>query len=409
MFRPFSFYVGLRYTLFRKKTNFVSFISLISILGIALGVCVLITVLSVMNGFNYEIHNHLFKVSDQVTVTNATGSFDNWLSFNKKVEKEKHVVASAPFILKEGMLAGHGASGVMVCGVSPMWRKVSSVEKNMVQGNMGSLKPSKFGVVLSESVALNLGVSLGSSVMLVTPKVGFTPIGIVPRFKKFKVVGIFYAGDNLYENVAFINLDDAQKLFQMGNRVTGLRVRVDNLYIAPEVSKTLAKALPSNFVVTNWTEQYKTYFKAISMEKTTMFVILLFIIAVAVFNLVSTLTMNVTDKKADIAILSTLGASRKSIMAIFMTQGCIIGVFGTLIGVISGILLSLNAPAIVQYIEGVFHTQFISSSVFFINYLPSKLSWASVFQVSLFALIMSFIATIYPSLKAPIIAKAIKK
>lgn len=405
MFKPLALYIGLRYTRAKRRNHFISFISLISMGGIALGVAVLITVLSVMNGFDYEIHKHLFNESNQVTVTDVSGALANWQQVAQKVTTAKDVVSVAPFVSGQGMLTNAGVvHGTIVTGILPQQEaKVSEVGNKMVQGNMNALKAGDFGIVLGQDLALSLEASVGDKITLITPQASVTPIGVVPRFKRFKVVGIFHMGDGangLDSSMAFINLSDAQKLFQLNNAISGLRIKVNDLYVAPKVSNELMQILPERYMVTNWTQQYGSYFKAISMEKTTMFIVLLFIIAIAAFNLVSSLIMTVTDKQSDIAILRTLGASPKTIMAIFMVQGSIIGVIGTLIGVGGGILLALNAPTLVAAIEHTFHTQFISASIYFIDYLPSRLDWWNVLHVGLAALAMSLIATIYPAWKA---------
>lgn len=404
MFRPLSLYIGLRYTRAKKRNHFISFISLISMFGIALGVAVLITVLSVMNGFDYQIHKQLFSMSSQVTVGDVSGSVANWQDLSKKVATAKDVVSVAPFVSGQGMLTSAGVvRGVMLTGILPKEQAgVSIIGTKMVQGSMSALKSGRFGIVLGQTLALNLSLSVGDKVILITPKTTLTPIGIMPRFKRFKVVGVFHVGGGAgYDtSVAFINLNDAQKLMQLGNNVSGLRLKVNKLYAAPKVSDELIQMLPERNIVTNWTQQYSTYFKAIRMEKTTMFIVLLFIIAIAAFNLVSSLIMAVTDKQADIAILRTLGASPRTIMSIFMIQGSIIGIIGTLIGVVGGVLLAINAPTLVAWIEHTFHTQFISASIYFIDYLPSRLNWWNVLHVGLTALAMSLVATIYPAWKA---------
>ncbi|MCK4608009.1 MAG: lipoprotein-releasing ABC transporter permease subunit [Gammaproteobacteria bacterium] len=404
MFQPLSLYIGLRYTRAKKRNHFISFISLISMLGIALGIAVLITVLSVMNGFDYEIHNHIFNMTNQVTVTDLSGLTTDWNQLANKVKTVKEVTGVAPFVSGQGMLSNDGmVQGIMLSGVSPTREsQVSKIQTKMVQGKLTNLTSGSFGIILGQETADNLHVKIGDKITIITPKATLTPIGILPRFKRFTVAGIFHVGGGFgYDSsLALINLHDAQKLLQMGTAVTGLRVKVDNLYAAPKVANELMQRLPENYSVSNWTQQYGAYFKAITMEKTMMFIILLFIIAVAAFNLVSGLVMTVTDKQADIAILRTLGASPRTIMTIFIIQGAVIGLVGTLIGVIGGIILALNAPAIVAGIEHTFHTQFISASVYFIDYLPSRLDWHYVINVSGAALIMSLLATIYPAWRA---------
>lgn len=403
MFRPLSLYIGLRYTRAKKRESFVSFISLASMLGIALGVIVLITVLSVMNGFDYEIHRSVFSVARQVTVSNfATG--DHWQEVKKEIEKNTDVIASAPFILNHGMLTKNGrAQGVAVNGILPkLEAEISEIQKTVEQGSMLALNPGEFGIVLGQAIAAYLDVNINDKIILVTPNITVSAIGVEPRFKKFTVVGIFHVGEgfNYDSSAAFINLYDAQKIFILGDNVTGLNLKIKDLYKAPLVSAELSAKLGGNYNISDWTHDYGSFFKAVQMEKTTMFVVLLFIIAVATFNLVSSLVMSVNDKQSDIAILRTMGASPKTIMIIFIVQGGIIGVLGTLLGISGGILLALNAPYLVKFLEQIFHTQFISAGVYFIDYLPSQLIWADVWHVGLATLIMSLFATIYPAWRA---------
>jgi lipoprotein-releasing system permease protein len=404
MFRPLALYIGWRYTRAKRRNHFISFVALISMIGIALGVAVLITVLSVMNGFDYEIHQHIFNMSNQVSISSFNGGINDWEMISEKIDRVKNVVSSAPNIMAQGMLANDGlAEGAMISGILPEKEaNVSTIGEKMLSGSMSALKEGEFNIVLGSKLASDLNLSVGDKVALFIPKATVSPIGVMPRFKRFNVVGVFSVGNEFgYDSgVSFVNLVDAQKLFQFGNSVSHIRVKVNELYIAPKVAHDIVKILPENFSVTDWTQQYGTYFKAISMEKNMMFIILLFIIAVATFNLVSSLVMTVTDKQSDIAILRTLGASPRTITGIFIIQGSIIGVIGSLMGVIGGIILALNAPSIVRFLENVLHTQFISASVYFIDYLPSKLDWHNVLHVSLAALGMSFVATIYPAWRA---------
>jgi len=404
MFKPFPVFIGLRYTRAKKRNHFISFISLASMIGIALGVAVLITVLSVMNGFDYEIHNRIFGMAEQVTVNSVSGGIKNWENLDKQVSKQPDVLETAPFVLGQGMISNAGAvKGVMIKGILPEKEStISDISKMMVKGSMSNLKPGEFDALIGRDLAEQLGVGIGDKIVVITPEATMTPVGVVPRFKRFNITGIFHVeGAFGYDmNYIFIHINDAQKLMQMGSSVSGLRLKVKSLYDAPRVSDELSNLLSANYSVSNWTEEFGDYFKAIRMEKTTMFVVLLFIVAVAAFNLVSSLVMTVTDKQADIAILRTLGASPANIMSIFLVQGSVIGFIGTCLGVFSGILLAINAPAIVSGIEHFFHVQFISSSIYFINYLPSKLNLIDVMHVGLSSLIMSLLATIYPSWRA---------
>ncbi|MBN2689510.1 MAG: lipoprotein-releasing ABC transporter permease subunit [Gammaproteobacteria bacterium] len=404
MFKPLPIYIGYRYTRSKGRNHFVSFMSLVSMLGIALGVAVLITVLSVMNGFDYQIKHHIFNMADQVVISSDSGIISDWHKLSEKVKKVKDIVASAPFIDQQAMLSANGVvRGVMLRGVSPKEEaKVSIIGKKMIAGHMSSLQSGKFSIIIGDELAENLGLMVGDTVIVVAPQANFTPIGIIPRYRRFTVTGIFHVGSGFgFDNgVGLINMKDTQKLFEMGQHVTGLRLKINRLYDAPQVSYELQKILSSNYVVSNWTGRYSTYFKAIRMEKTMMFVILMFIIAVAAFNLVSGLVMNVTDKKADIAILRTMGASPRVIMFIFVVQGAIVGLIGTIFGIIGGILLAWKAPQIVKFLEQILHTHFISASVYFIDYLPSRLDFSDVLHVALIAMFLSLLATIYPALRA---------
>jgi len=402
-FSPLAICIGLRYTRAKRRNHFVSFIALASMLGIALGVMVLITVLSVMNGFDYQIKNRIFSVVSQVTVTSST-SISNWSHLAKDLTKHKDVVAAAPLVTGQGMLSNSGnVSGSYLFGVLPSEeKKVSTLESKMLSGSLNDLKEGSFNVILGMELAAVLGVGVGDKVMLMIPQASITPVGMLPRFKRCNVVGVFQVGGGFGfdSGAVFLNLHDAQKIFQMGSNVTSLRLEVSDLYAAPRVSEDLRHSLSGNYSVRDWTEEYGALFKAIQMEKNMMFIILLFIIAVATFNLVSTLVMAVTDKQADIAILRTLGASPKMIMTIFVVQGGIIGLIGTLVGVVSGIILALNATSAVNFLEHLFHVKFISSSIYIVDYLPSKLELFDVVRIGLTAFVLSLGATIYPAWRA---------
>ena len=404
MLRPLALYIGFRYTRAKKSNHFVSFVALVSMLGIALGITVLITVLSVMNGFDYEIHNRIFNVARQVTISGQSGKIKNWQEIQKEVAKNSDVLASAPYVAAQGMLTKDGAStGVMITGILPEQdKRVSLMWKFVEDGSIDKLQSGRFGIVLGWNIARILNAYVGDRVVLVTPIARVTPIGLEPRFKKFTVIGILHVGERFgYDSTAaFINLYDAQKLFNLGETVTGINIKIRDLYRAQIVTRDLKKNLQDKYYVSNWTEEYGPLFKAIQMEKTTMFIVLLFIIAVAVFNLVSSLVMTVTDKQSDIAILRTLGATPSTIMSIFIVQGGIIGIFGTLLGILGGILLAINAPDLVVLLENIFHTQFISAGIYFIDYLPSKLEFNDIWRVGSVSLGMSLLATVYPAWRA---------
>jgi lipoprotein-releasing system permease protein len=363
-----------------------------------------------MNGFDYEIHNRIFNMADQVMISGVDGTLKNWQELNKYIKGAPRVIAAAPLVVGQGMVAHSGeVSGVMIKGVVPeIESNVSSVKSYMTEGSMNALKNDGFGVVMGEELAAHLGVGLGDKLMLMVPQASVTPVGVMPRFKRFEVVGLFHVGGGFGfdSGVVFLNLHDAQKLLQLNDVVSGVRLKVASLYDAPFVAEELTKKLPHNYIVRDWTAEYGAYFQAIKMEKTTMFVVLLFIIAIAAFNLISSLVMTVTDKSAEIAILRTIGANPKLIMSIFMVQGSVIGIVGTVLGVMGGIIMALNAPYLVKMLEQVFNLQLISSSVYFIDYLPSKLVCGDVIRIGLASLLMSLVATIYPALRAASVAPA---
>lgn len=388
-------------------------------LGIALGVCVLITVLSVMNGFDEAIQNHFFAMAQQVTVRSINNALSDYESVIHQIEHNPEILAVSPFIEGQGLLSANGqTSPVLTYGVLPESEKaVSVLGSKMVMGQLDNLKTGQFGIVLGAKLANNLGLTLGDKVALLVPTAAMTPVGIFPRYKPFTVVGIFKVGNGFgYDSqIAYIDLHDAQKLFLYPQRaVSGLQLKVNDFFRAPQIANNLSRQLNhvektdanqnalilGQYTVSDWTQENAAFFEAIKLEKTMMFLILMLLVAVAAFNLVSTLVMTVTDKKADIAILRTLGAPPSTILRIFMIQGMIIGVIGTLLGILSGILLSIYTTQIVSLLEKLFHVQFFSSDVYYVNYLPSKLLWSDVFHVSVISLILCLLATIYPALKA---------
>ncbi len=404
MFRPFSIFIGLRYTRAKRRNHFISFISMSSMLGIALGVAVLITVLSVMNGFDKEIKDRVFELAPQITIQNVNGAIDNWQQLANKVDQYNGVLASSPFVSGQGMLTHLGiVHAAMITGIAPTQEEqVSKIGTKMVAGSLAALKAGQFGIVLGQNLAEGLGLKLGDKVTLATPEASLSPTGIIPRFKRFTLVGVFHAGNGFGfdSQLGFINIQDAQKLFQLGQAVSGLRLKVKDLYSAPKEAIAMMQNLPEQYYATNWTQQYGPLFKAIKLEKTMMFLILLLIVAVAAFNLVASLVMVVADKRSDIAILRTLGATPRNIMATFIVQGFVVGAFGTLMGLIGGVLLAWNVTPIVALIQRVFHVQLLSSSIYYVNYLPSQIEWIDVIQICIAAFGLSLLATIYPAWRA---------
>jgi lipoprotein-releasing system permease protein len=404
MFRPVAVFIGLRYTRAKRRNHFISFISLMSMLGIALGVVVLITVLSVMNGFDHEIKKRVFSMVPPVTVGSVANYVENWEDLKAYLQKQPDVTAVAPFVSAQVLLSSSGmVQPAMLNGIVPAEEKnISELSAKMVQGNLADLVPGSFGIVLGEDLANRLEVFVGDKVTVVTPQVSLSPAGVVPRFKRFTVTGIFKAGGGFGFDalLAYINMQDSQKLFEMGTTVSGLHLNIRDVYAAQAVTQHLLKVLTPTARVTNWTDQFGAFFHAINLEKTMMFFILLLIIAVAVFNLVCTLVMVVNEKEADIAILRTVGATPKMVMAIFIVQGATIGVVGTFLGVAGGIALAKHVTVIVNWIQHVFHVQFLSSSIYFVDYLPSEIQRQDVWQIGLAALFLSLLATIYPAWRA---------
>ena len=402
MIRPFELFVGLRYTRARKRSHFISIISLISILGITLGITALITTLSVMNGFGKELRERILGVISHVSVTGTTGGLGNWQDVAARI-KNRHVIGRAPYISGQGMLTrGKAVSGVLVRGILPSAEKeVSEIGNHMVEGSLDALKPGEFGIVVGSALAWKLDLTVGSPVSLLIPEALITPAGLMPRFKRFTVVGIFRMDMYEYDSgLVLMNIDDAAKLYQMGNSVSGLRLKLDNLDLAPQVADTIAAGLGPDYMARDWTREHGNFFRALQTEKTAMFVILLLIVTVAMFNVVSTLVVVVTEKRADIAILRTLGASPRSIMGIFLAHGSVVGVIGTLVGTGCGILLAINVETIVHGIEHLFHTAFISPDVYFISELPSDLHWSDVMLVSGCSLVLGLLSALYPAWRA---------
>lgn len=411
MFKPLPLFIGLRYTRAKKSNHFVSFISLSSMLGIGLGVMVLITVLSVMNGFDDEIHKRFFGMAPEITLTGADDKLSNWQELAAQLQKLPGVTGLAPFVGAQGLLTHEGqVIPIILTGILPNYEeRITKLKHKIILGDMTDL--DHFGMVIGESLANTLGVTVGEKVTIMIPQATATPAGMIPRFKRFTVRAIFTAGSgfNFDSKMAFIDLSDAQKLLQIGDQVTGIKLKLDDIYKAPALSKQIADDLGEGYQVGNWTDQFGAFFHAVKMEKTMMFLILLLIIAVAAFNLVSSLVMVVNDKQAEIAILRTIGATPGTILAIFIVQGMMVGVVGTFLGLVFGLLLASNATTLVNYLQSFLDIQILSSNVYFVDFLPSKILLSDLWQVCGIALLMSFLATIYPAWRASktVIAEAL--
>lgn len=404
MFRPLELATGLRYTRARRRTRFVSFISAISIGGIALAVMLLITVLSVMNGFESELRGKILGMASHVEITSSSGPLQNWGKLRERIDDRfSEVAGSAPYIHGQGMVKnGRRIQGVRIRGVVPeRERDVSNVATNIVSGSLSSLTKGSYNMVIGSALAGQLGVGVGDHVNLMVPKANVTPAGIVPRFRRFTVSGIFDVGMYQYDSgLVMTSMADAGALYRTGQGASGLRLRLQDMFAAPGLSQELSDTLAYRFQVTNWTQQHKNFFQAISTEKTMMFIILSLIIAVATFNVVSMLVMVVTDKQGDIAILRTLGLKPRSVMAIFMIQGMMIGIVGTIVGVILGVLLSVYMQDIVPALESLLHTSFLSANVYYITQLKGQIDLGQVVRIASLALGLSFVSTLYPAWRA---------
>jgi lipoprotein-releasing system permease protein len=403
MIRPLELFVGLRYTRARRRHRIISFISLVSIVGIALGIAALITILSVMNGFGTEVRANILSFISHVTVTGPDERLRDWESVGARLKDVPHITHYAPFIDGQGLVAhGKEAAGVQVRGVLPAQeRHVSEIADKLVAGSLDALRPGEYGVVVGQTIAWKFGLQPGSQVSLVVPQVQVTPAGMLPRFRRFTVVGIFRANIDLYDRgVVLVHIDDAARLFQMQDQVTGMRLKLDDVDRARRVSAGLEQALGFDYRTRDWTREQPAWFRALAMEKTAMFLILSLIVAVAMFNVISTLTVVVNEKRADIAILRTLGASPRSIMAIFMVQGSLIGVAGTVAGVIAGVLLALNVSGLVRMLETVLGLKFLAPEIYFLSDLPSDLQSGDVITIAIVSLALSLLSTLYPAWRA---------
>ncbi|MGF1613064.1 MAG: lipoprotein-releasing ABC transporter permease subunit [Gammaproteobacteria bacterium] len=403
MFRPLELAIGLRYTRAKRRNHFISFISLTSMLGIALGVTALITVLSVMNGFEKELRERILGMASHATITGYGGNLTHWESLASGVRQHKRVVGAAPYVEGQAMLVrGGNVYGAIVRGVLPAEEpSVADIEQYMVMGSLSDLRPGEYGIVMGKTLAQGLGVGPGDQVTLMAPQAQVTPAGILPRLRRFTVVGLVEVGHAEYDMAfALLHIEDAARLFRLQGQVSGLRLKLDDIYAAPAVSRQLTSELGGHFWVRDWTQYHVNFFRALKTEKVVMFIILALIVAVAAFNIVSTLIMVVTDKQSDIAILRTLGASPGSVMLIFVVQGTVIGLVGTLFGVLGGIALATNVETIVPIIEQFFSVKFLSPDVYYISEVPSDMRWPDVVLIATTAFVMCTLATLYPAWRA---------
>ena len=399
----YELFIGLRYTRAKRRNHFISFISLISMCGIALGVAALIVVLSVMNGFQKELRTRILGVASHVQVSGRGGELAAWQQVAEQAGKHRQVLAAAPYVAAQGMLSfDQTVRGALVRGVLPdAEEKVADFNRHMRGGSMQLLKPGEFGIILGAELARTLQVFTGDKVTLIAPQGLVTPAAILPRLKQFRVVGMFEAGMYEYDSgLALIHLADAQALYRMEDRVSGVRLKLDDLFAAPRMARELLSLVEADVFIADWTRSHANFFRAVQIEKNVMFIILLLIVAVAAFNIVSTLVMAVTDKESDIAILRTLGASPASIMQVFIVQGALIGVIGLALGLAGGIALALNIDVVVPAIERLFNTQFLAKEVYYISELPSDLQWRDVGVIAAVSFALTLLATLYPSWRA---------
>jgi lipoprotein-releasing system permease protein len=399
---PFEWMIGLRYTRAGKRSgrnSFISFISLISMAGIALGVAALIIVLSIMNGFQKDVRDRMLSVLAHIEISGASGNLPEWQSVAQRASQHPEVKGAAPFVVSQAMLThGRDMQGVMVRGVLPLQEpNVSALAQQITEGSFDDLKPGSFTIVLGADMARAMGVGIGEKVTVIAPQGQVTPAGVLPRLKQFTVAGIFRSGHPEHDAaLAFIHLDDGMRMFRMA-APTGIRLKIEDMHQAPQVAEDLSKSLGAEVVVQDWSQQNRAWFSAVQTEKRMMFIILTLIIAVAAFNMVSTLVMTVTDKQADIAILRTIGASPRSVMQIFIIQGALIGLIGTFIGACLGVVTALNIDVLAPLIERALGIQFLPADIYLINTLPSDLRWPDVGAISMLAVMLAFVATLYPS------------
>ena len=401
MFRPLELFIGLRYTRAKRRNHFISFISVVSIVCIAVSVTALITVMSVMNGFDSELRTRILGMVAHATVSGIDGTLADWPRAVEIADRNPHVRGAAPYVEREAFLRGAAASqGAIIRGVLPDQEpKVSDLDRKMVAGKLSALTPGSWGIVLGKDLALTIGAGVGDKVTVIAALTA-SPLGALPRFRRFTVVGIFEAGMQEYDSgLAVVNMQDAEKLYNMDGP-SGVRLRLDDMFRAYQVARDLADDLGQAYRVQTWMEGHANFFKAVAMEKLVMFIILSLIILVAVINLVSMLMMLVIDKQADIAILRTLGATPRSVMATFMLQGLLVGTVGIGLGVALGSLLSWKLPAIAGWIQNVFHVQFLSPDVYYISDVPSRLQASDVGGVALVTFAFTLLATLYPAWRA---------
>lgn len=395
--------IGSRYSRAKRRNGFISFISAISMIGIALGVWVLITVISIMNGFGNELRGRILDVTSHVTISGQGGWLSDWQKLTDKLDAHPDIEAYAPYIYTQGLITlGRAVDGALVRGVLPEYEsKVSAIGDSLVDGSFDALQKGKYNIILGDGLASKLGAGIGDKVTLISPKGQSSPAGLLPRLRRFTVVGTFSVGMNEYDSaLALIHMVDAAKLYKAKKQVSGVRLKLDDVYKARQVAAELSAELEYEYYVDNWTRQHENFFRALEIERRVMFIILFLIVAVAAFNIVSTLVMVVTDKRADIAILRTLGLSPNKVMGIFFVQGVTSGVLGTVIGAILGILTALNIGVIIPFIENLVGYQLFPADVYVISDFPAELRFSDVVTIVVTSVVLSMLATLYPAWRA---------
>lgn len=403
---PYELLVGLRYTRSGRRAGrrngFISFISALSVAGIALGVAALIVVLSVMNGFQKEVRDRMLSVLSHIEILSPDRPMSDWPAVLEQVRRNPAVTAGAPYVSGQAMLTrDDSVRGVMVRGIDPSLEKsVSDIGAQVLSGSLDALVPGEFGIAVGKVLLFQIGARVGDRIALIAPQGTVTPAGVVPRVRQFTIVAVFESGHYEYDSTLVLtSLEDAARLFRVDG-VSGVRLKTRDMQQAPQIAQALQQRLEPGLYARDWSSENRNWFAAVQIEKRMMFIILTLIVAVAAFNLVSMLVMTVTDKRSDIAILRTLGASPRSVMAIFVVQGALVGLLGTLVGVTLGTVLALNVGTVIGTIERLFGFQVLPAGVYFISHLPSDLHWSDVITIGLTSCVLAFAATLYPSLSA---------
>ncbi len=409
MIKPLELMIGLRYIRAKRRNHFISFISTTSMLGIALGVWALITVMAIITGFHQDLQSRILFVTPHVTISAHGGRFSDWQPLSEGLAGYPDVQAQAPFVLVQGMLTkGPNVSGSLVRGIDPEREGgVSEVMSHIIEGDADALQSGSFGIILGKYLAHALGVGVGEKVTLIVPRGKVTPAGLIPRLKRFTVVGLFEIDMYEYDSgIALIHIEDAARLLSAKGEISGLRLKLNDVEQARRVRQELSDALGGQYRVRDWTQEHVNFFRALEIEKRVVFIVLLLIIAVAAFNIVSTLVMVVTDKRSDVAILRTLGMSPGGVMRVFMVQGVLLGVTGTAVGAVLGVMTALNIETLIPAIENLFNTELFPGDIYIISEFPAQMRWADVGRITGASLLMSFLATVYPARRASAVKPA---